>query len=85
MLSTGQTDGRMDGRTDGRIEGRTERRSAQSDVKFHPEEQRGKKMCAARKEGRKGERDNIPRKISTESLDEFKVVEHGSSLFIVEE
>ena len=35
--------------------------------------------------GEEGERDNIPRKISTESLDEFKVVEHASSLFIVEE
>ena len=51
MLSTDWTDGRTDGTT---------RRSAESDVKFHPEEQRGKKMCVGRMEGRKG-RETISR------------------------
>ena len=77
MLSTDWTDGRTDGTT---------RQSAESDVKFHPEEQRGEKMCVGRMEGnegiKEGERDNIPRKISTELLDddELKVVYRGNSL-----
>ena len=75
MLSTDWTDGRTDGTT---------RRSGESDVKFHPEEQRGKKMCVGRKEGRKG-RETISRGgcLRTESLNEFLVVEGAISLLAV--
>ena len=70
------------------------RRGAQSDVKFHPaEERRGKKMCVregwgdrrGRAREKEGERDNIPQEISSGSVIEFRVVNERKSPRINEE